>query len=136
MKAADFAHSQYETEYQDQAIQTLDMPYRSLGEETGFIPGNKLKPSRAISPQTVAIFKRAVDDAGDLEVYFSKLQVMGRALSLAAGSTDTQLAVDAETPDGTVIASKQQAVAYLDNLPADELFNTATILKTLAYIAK
>jgi hypothetical protein len=116
-------------------VGALDMPYRrAVAKKKGggeWIDGDELAVSKALPQSTIEVFKKGLTDAGgNVTTYFGKLQKLGDALAIVGGSNDPELL------SRTGFENAAKAEEFLNNLPADQLFNTAVILKTMGRLAK
>ena len=116
-------------------VGALDMPYRrSVAQATDggeWVDGKDLTISNTLPQSTIEVFKKGLLDAnGDVTEYFGKLQKLGDALAMVGGNNDPQLLAR------TGFSDPEQAKQFLKDIPADELFNTAVILKTMGRLAK
>ena len=116
-------------------VGALDMPYRravAKAKDGGeWIDGKELAVSKALPQSTIEVFRKGLADAnGNINEYFGKLQKLGDALAIVGGSNDPELL------SRTGFENAAKAEEFLKNLPADQLFNTAVILKTMGRLAK
>ena len=114
----------------EQGVGTVELPYRTATVDKDWKDGEDLTTAKAIPQASISVFRKGMQDAGgNLIQYFQNLSEIGDALRLAAGSTDANLGTGK-------FKDENEAKTFLEGMPPDELFNTATLLKTLGVIAK
>jgi hypothetical protein len=124
---AEFA--KYTARKGEQGVGTVELPYRSVSVDKNWKDGTDLS-FKGIPQATISVFRKGLADAGgDFVQYFGNLAKLGEALSMVAGGGDSELKSGQFT-------NKAAATEFLKQMPADELFNTAALVKTLGTLAK
>tara|TARA_Y100001938_G_scaffold144724_1_gene219912 strand:- start:608 stop:2161 length:1554 start_codon:yes stop_codon:yes gene_type:complete len=104
---------EYDTEDRFPSVPSLDLDYQALAGD--FDEDDKLVSKRSLDATTLAVFKAEIARHGNMIDLFEHYEKLSKVIQQAA-------------------KGDQEAKAILKEVPAQELFNSASVMATLTYV--